>query len=776
MPFRAEQPSFTGGEISPALAARLDVAKYHTAVKKGQNVILLPEGGMTSRPGFEFVGPVHNDAVGARVVPFQFSSSQSYALLFGDNGMEVAKSGALVLEAPKPINGLTFTQPSFPLQPFLTVNAHGYSDGDQVYITDAGGFDDSDNISTVNDRLFTVDVQDANTFTLRDLLGAAYLVPIDTNSWQGGGTVARVYSTVTPYDEPTIDLFGLKYAQSADVMYVMTNAVSPHKLVRTGETNWTFSPVNFGASISAPTGISVTAHDPGGGTDRAYRYLVTAIDATTGEESLHSDSQETNNDLSIAGAYNQISWTAVPNAVRYNVYEESNGIYGFIGGTTDATFRDNNISPDLGDTPPYARNVFTGPGNFPAAVAFHEQRLVLGGTENKVNGVWTSQTGNYENLNVSVPPKADDAVTLGLVALKVNEIMNFVSLTSLLAFTSDTLFKITGGGVTDYITPTSIVVRPAGYRGAAAVSPITVDDVVLYVTAKGAGLRTINYEFAQDNYRGNNISVFVRHLLKGRQVVEMTWCEHPFSAIFIVLDNGVMLCLVWVPDQEVWGFTRIVTDGAFESCCSITENAEDRLYVVVRRTINGHVRRYVERMASPDWATVSDAIYADAARTYSGTPAKVFAGLEHLEGKTVSILADGAVKPQQVVTGGKIRLDANASKVVVGLPYDQIIHTLEPNLTGQGQAVGKTQKIGGVVVRVQDTWGIKIGPDEDGDEMFTAQFRSDEPFGSPPSLYTGDIRSIVAPNWTSRAGVAIVQSNPLPSTILGVYADVDVGG
>jgi hypothetical protein len=770
MPLRADYGSFNGGVISPAVAARLDVAKYHTALRDGSNIIVLPEGGVTGRPGFAYVGRRKVGSTGGRLIRFQFSTTQSYMLEFTDLKMRVIKNGGYVLENAKAINAQATHSP-FALQ----VNAHGYAAGDEVFVTGTTGLMDSDGLNPLNARVWRVANPAANTFELHTLQGAA-VDDTGLSTYLGAGTVARLYSITTLFD--ATDINALRFVQQGDVMYLVDGKDNVFKLSRSGDASWTLAVAAFGASIASPANVTASPHVVTVGTPSTQIYTATAIDALTGEESVANSSNSCNNDLSQAGNYNDVGWDAVTGASRYNVYKQVNGIYGYIGGTTNTTFRDQNITPDLGVTPPLTRDPFQGASDRPAAIGMHEQRLLFGGTDNKPNGVWTSQSGNYQNLNVSVPPRADDAVTFALVARQLNRVRDFVSLTALLAFTSDAVFKITGGSITDYLTPTSIVIRPASYRGAADVSPEVVDDIALYSEEMGAFIRSVGYQFQSDNYKGNNLSLYAKHLFKNLTIRRMAWAVHPFSCLFALRSDGVLLALTFVPEEDVFGWTPLYAggiDAVIEDVACNVEGGEAVLYAIIARTINGVTEHYVERMTSPNWASIDTAVYADAAAIYAGAAATVIGGLEYLEGETVSILADAAVVPAQVVTGGKVRLSDAASNVAIGLGYRQMAKTLEPNLQSSGSQVGKTQKIGKVVLRLQDTRGLTAGILETG-EMFDVKERDQEAMDSPPELFTGDVPFAMPPAWKRQSGVCVVQDNPLPFTLLGVFADVEVGG
>ncbi len=763
---RYEQPSFAGGEIGPPLYSRIDTAKYQTALKRCRNFLVQKYGGVTRRPGTLMVGTIAGKTGDARLIPFRFSSDQAYVLEFTDEKMRVIKDGAYVLSAsPKSITGITQASPGV-----VTSAAHGFTNGAEVYLAGVVG------MTQLNGRTLYVANATTNTFTLTDVNGQ----DVSTTAMGGyvsGGTATMLYELASPY--VAADLLDIRYEQSADVMYLAHTGYAPHKLVRTDHNAWTISAVTFETSLAAPTGV--TATPSGGGSGKTYEYQVTALNTETGDESVASVMDDCVNNLPNDGGgddnKNTITWSAVTGADRYRVYKRSGGILGFIGSTDQLSLIDDGIDQDTTDTPPEARNPFEDPDDYPGAVTFFEQRLCWGNSNNKPNGFWSSRSGSFENMNVSYPTRDDDAITAGLVAREVNVVQHLIPLEDLLAITSASVFRINGGGQSDFISPGSFISRPQAYRGFSRVRPAVIDSVVLCWQARGAQLRSLGYQFDTDGYRGSDLTIFAPHLFKRRRIVDQAYTQQPLSTLWAVGDDGALYALTWELEQDVWGWSKCeLPGGAVLSVASIPQDDEDTLYMIVERTIDGVSRRYVERLASTLWSDVADAVFLDSAITYSGAPEDTFAGLEHLEGEEVIALGDGAVYGGLTVAGGAVTLPRACSTVVIGLSFVSLMEVLPPGFSmPNGSIQGLMKAQGKVVIRVEDTRGLSYGLTE-GDLMDVRDRTDDDPLDAPPALRTDDLEVTLPPRWKTNATFVIVQSNPLPATINGVFPEMSLGG
>jgi hypothetical protein len=147
-------------------------------------------------------------------------------------------------------------------------------------------------------------------------------------------------------------------------------------------------------------------------------------------------------------------------------------------------------------------------------------------------------------------------------------------------------------------------------------------------------------------------------------------------------------------------------------------------------------------------------------------------GLDHLEGKTVAILADGNVVTPQVVTNGAIILSHRASKVHIGLAYTGQLQTLYLD-TGDPTIQGKRKNIVALTARVAETRGLKMG--QTFDDLTEFKERDLSTIGQPIKLFTGDDRMIIGGGWTTEGQMCLQQDNPLPATILGVIPEVTPG-
>lgn len=580
------------------------------------------------------------------------------------------------------------------------------------------------------------------------------------------------YEIANPYAEA--DLFDVHYVQSADVLTLVHPNYAPRELRRLGATNWQLTTLSFAASIAAPGAPSLSA---AGHTavKYTYYYVVTAVDSEGVSESAASAASSVGGNLFETGATVTISWAAVTGASRYNVYKLQGGLYGYIGQTTGLSIVDDNISPDLGKTPPLYNSVFGGAGDYPGAVSYFEQRRCFAGTTNKPQNIWMTKSGTESNMSYSLPIRDDDRIAFRVAAREANTIRHIVPLTQLLLLTSSAEWRVTSVN-SDAITPSTISVRPQSYVGSSNVQPVIINNTLIYGAARGGHVRELAYNWQASGFITGDLSLRAPHLFDTFDIVDMAYAKAPQPMVWFVSTSGRLLGLTYVPEQQVGAWHWHDTDGVFESCTVVAEGGEDALYCVIRRTINGNSVRYVERMASRQFTDQADAFFVDAGATYSGVPADVISGLGHLEGKTVSILADGAVHPQRVVTGGSITLDIEASTVQIGLPIEADLQTLPLAVQLQDGSFGqgRFKNVNKVWLRVYRSSGIFVGPSAS--ELTEAKQRTTENYGAPPALKSEEIPLVLTPSWADSGQIFVRQSDPLPLTVVSMTAEVALGG
>jgi hypothetical protein len=755
--------SFSGGEITNELAGRVDLAKWQTGLALCRNFITLPHGPATRRTGLEFINEAKDSTHRVRGIPFAFSATQTAVLEFGHQYIRFHIDGGTLLEAGLAIAAITRANPGV-----LTYAGSDPANGDWMYLSGIGG------MTQLNGRWVKVANVNAgaNTFELTDTGGSN----IDTagyGAYTAGGTASRAYTLATTYASG--DLFDLHFAQNSDVITITHPSYPAKELKRLGATNWTLTDVSFAPSIAAPGAPTVTKTSSAG-LDTPYEYCVSAVAADGVTESLASPSTSGPNDLSISGNYNTISWSAVPGASRYNVYKRRGGGFGYIGQTTTLSAVDDNIMADASQSPP--EDIITlnsGAGDYPQANTYHEQRRWFAGTTSAPQVLWATRTGTESNLTSSLPSRDADGMELRLASAQNNQIRHLIPLSDLIALTQGGEFRIFADGA-PAITPTAVSIKSQGYSGASNVQPVVTSGSILYVQAQGSRVRELAYNFENNLYRSIDLSIMAPHRFNGYSIAQLAYSRSPEQIAWAVRNDGTLLGMTYVPEQQVYGWHAHDTDGTFESVCVVAEGNEDVLYAVVKRSINGRDVRYIERMHSRIFTAQADAFFVDSGLTYSGAPATTITGLWHLEGETVDALADGAVVSGLTVTGGAVTLDTAASTVHVGLPYTSDLKTLPLSLEAM-QAVGQgtVKNINEVHIRVRQASLVQAGPDFDRLRESPVRAVSDN-YGSPPALRSGELSLSIDPSWSQDGAVCIRQDAPVPLTVLSMTLNVQTGG
>jgi hypothetical protein len=865
------QTSFSAGELSPNLFARVDFAKYRSGAATMRNFFVDYRSGASTRPGTEFIKPADIGSKKVRLVRFQQSVDVTYVLEFGNFYLRFISQGAAIVEPPIAIVGITQSNP-------VVVTAASAVPADtMVFISGLNG------MPQLDDRFVYSFNVSGNTFQIFDGLTGVPINSTNFDPYISGGTVQHVYTIGTPYSQDELAL--LKFSQNASIMNITHPNHPPYVLTLISATNWTLVPATIGATVNPPTinSVSATAAGPA-----FYKYAVTSVDEN-GQEGQPSNVGLANNVLDM-----RLSTTGTPGgsvvvvyagpisggATSFNIYGSSPSYSALAADPTDlgyigsqvagpaGTFVDTNIAPDFSKSPPVHDNPFTSPTVNPAVSSYFQQRLVYAnGGGSLVDTFWMSKVGAYYNFDFSNPSEGDDSVNGALVSLEVNEIKSMVPMpTGLIMLTTHGVWQVNGGagGVASQggpVTPATLVATPQAYIGANDVPPILVNYDIMFIQQKGSIVRDLTYNIYANIYTGNDVSILSSHLFYGHQILEWAYAEEPFKVIWCVRDDGILLSLTLVKEQDMYGWARHDTLGNFKSVCTVTEGTADATYFVVERpnpSGNGTclcIERMHERTfefgAEDAWcvdcgsrttnnfpaanltisaATGTVTVSADASVFTSAMVGwilragggviqvtqyvapgqivgnvvqpitdllpndpnhsvntiqsgdwsidkpftKVF-GLDFLEGRQVSVLADGGVINGLVVHSGEITLPSPATKVTVGYGFQAQLQTMYLDLGQEiNTAQGKRKKVGALTVRVKDTRGIKAG----------MTFQTVTPIkelnrttlmGFPVPLITADERIVMDPLWDIPGQICLQVDDPLPATVLGVIPEVIVG-
>lgn len=756
---RLDQASFTGGEISPALAARTDLGTYYNSVAHMHNWFIHVHGGASTRAGFEYIGNASDaDQLATRLIEFEFSTEQSYILAFGDLQMRVISNGSFILRAAKPITGITQANPCV-----VTAVAHAMVSGDETYLSDITG------MTELNDRMVRIGNVTANTFELIDIDSTGY------TAYVSGGDSSALYQISTPYTAAELPL--IKFTQSADVMTLTHPDHEAQELTRTlaideDRSEWAISVVSFGSTLTPPIGLAaVTAGTTSGAADKDYGYVVTGIDAN-GSETVASASTEITMAAQATTWAAKLTWTALAGATLYNVYKLNSvatGIYGYIGQSENPEFTDFNLGPDMSVTPPTNNNPFES-NEHPKCTIYHQQRLWFGATAGYPQSIFASKAGDFKNFDLSNPVKSEDSIEVTLATRKVNEIRHLVSIGTLIALTSGGVWRI-DGDADGVITPKTITTKNQGSRGCSDVPPVIIGDTVLFIQSLNGKIRDLGYDFNSDKYTGSDLTLLAEHLFYGYQIIDWCYAEEPYGLIWAVRSDGVLLSMAYLKEHQVGGWSHHTTDGEYESVASIAEGNEDVVYAVVKRTVNGETRRYIERLHTRQFLDINEAFAVDSGLTYRGDPTTRVIGLSHLEGETVTALVDGNVVNDLVVVNGAVDFELPGSLIHVGLPYTCDIQTLDVSMKGSETLKTRAFSIPRVGLTVRDTRGLEVGAEIS--NLYPIKERDIEMgYGNIPS-YTGEQTMFPDIDWQTAGGrMFLQQKHPLPATILSLVPEV----
>jgi hypothetical protein len=636
--------SFVSGEFSPKLHARTDLEKYRSACKELRNCFIQPQGGVYGRPGTRYVAAAkHADKV-ARLIPFEFSTTQAYILEMGDQYFRF------------------------------------FMDEGQII----------------------------------------------------SGTPVELAS---PYLEA--HLFDVKYSQSADVMFLAHQSYAPRKLTRTSHTSWSIQSISF---VDGPYMRMNTD------TTKTLTPSVNALGAT----GTLTATGHTPFNINHVGSYWRLSHNS---GVDWG--------YVLITGFTSSSLVNITVQKALGATTATAfwrEGSFSAYRGYPSCVGFSEERLWWASTPSEQQTVWGSVNGSFEDMTPGTAD--DDAVTYVVASSYVNPFHSMTEDRGITLGTSKAQFRLQGGSDAP-LTPSNARAMVQTNYGSKGVQPIKVGDSTVYLTRSGKKVRSLEYNFNKDSYSSPDLTILSEHIT-GDGIVDWCYQQEPDSILAGVRSDGKFASMTYVAEQNVLGWAQHDTQGEFESFACIPHGDGDQIWALVNRTVDGSTVRYIE-FFDPD-------LNMDCAISYDGVAVSTVTGLDHLEGKEVVIVGDGAVYNSQTVDGGEVELtpDGPAEVIDVGLSFTPRIVTLRPEVpTQDGSIQGKKKRWVDVGVRLLNTKGVTIN----GDQVESRS--SDDEMDESLEAVTGDEYALNT-GWDREGEITIEQTLPLPFNVLGVFGHLEV--
>jgi hypothetical protein len=644
------QRSFAGGEISPALYGRADQAKYATGARRIYNFLVQRFGGVTNRSGSKMV----REAVGStaqkntRLRRFVYNDTQTYQLEWGDFTLRLIQNGAgLTISGLAAWSNLT-TYAVADLVSSGGVNYYAKTASLNLdpatnpaawYAMPAGGIYEIPTPFAHADVRRLQFIQSADVMTIAHpsyppqelrrygqtkwiILAATFVPSIARPSpcsvvrgGAGGKTFKYRVTAVLPDTfeeslaayETTTPITGASQANPCQITDVAHPYATGDEVLLSGIlgmtqlNNRTCTITNTGANTYTLDGVdstAFTAYASGGTAARTF--------AGCDGAGIPSDASP-----------NVISWTTVAGALEYNVYKETNGVYGYIGTARGTSFKDINYAPNGITNLSTPATVFEAAGKYPQTTAYVQQRQAFAGSTNQPESIKLSRSGIFHDFSTSSPLQDDDAIGFALNGEEVNEVRHILTVSKPVVFTSGGVWTL-DGDVDGIIRPTAINPNQLVGRGCGYLRPISIDNTVLYLQARGTIIREIQLDLVKGQ-EGRDLTIYAQHLFDGYTIVAWTYQENPHSVIWAVRSDGKMVGMTYVKEHDVWAWFVCETDGTYLDVESVPEGNEDALYVVVERTIGGVPRRFVERFASRRVTDVTvDAFFVDCGGTYDG--------------------------------------------------------------------------------------------------------------------------------------------------------------
>jgi len=487
----------------------------------------------------------------------------------------------------------------------------------------------------------------------------------------------------------------------------------------------------------------------------------------------------------------------------YTLSCEQNFDVGYVKVTAvaSATSATVDVIEDLGSTDAtwhWAEGSWSDYRGWPRSVEFYQNRLCFAGNTYEPLTIWLSESKEFEGFRAKTLAENDDfdddALVFTISAAQQNMIRWLISQEALLVGTAGAEGKMQSYNRSLPLSPTNVPeYRRQSSYGSSSIQPLIVNDSTLFVPRNTKRLREFKYDFDSDIFVARDLTVYSEHIT-GDGIVEIAHQQNPDPILWAVRDDGVLLGMTYERLENIYGWFRVVTDGEIESVAVISSagqsGTEDEVWVIVKRTIDGDTKRYLEYFQPRDWGdTDTDVFFVDSGLSAAGSDGNTYVGgLDHLEGETVDILIDGKVGDQQEVgtgngdTAGYVDLKiggtavTSSTKVHVGLNYESELQPMKLEISNQYQGVntirGRKKRIHEAVISFKDTLGGKYGRDASNlDELDHSVTGTD---GSMTEFKTEE-ETVVWPGIDETEGNIIVkQTYPLPMTVRAIIPKLDI--
>jgi hypothetical protein len=749
------QDSFVRGEISPRLHARASLDLYRSALRICENFITLPHGGIRKRGGTYFAGETI-DSLEERPIPFIFSETQAYMLFFGEAYFRVYAYGGPVMNGPDFVDVVTpysydevidlqfeqsgdvlyLTHPNFPPHKVTRTSNTDWSITSTTFIDGPFTSQNTDELvkmyASATTGAITITADD-DVFTA-DMVGQLIKIQVETyeawKPWEAGG-----YINVT-------SVTGVTRRHNGNV-YAATEPAAVTGKIRMG--------------ADAPTHLEGEEWDGPGEGPEEYDGVAASYRDNYG-----------------------VKWQYLHSGFGVARIENVAGD-GLSAGATVLTTFPSEVVGSGNKSYRWSVGGFGGSEGYPRGVTISDERLIFG----QKYSVYGSKTFDFTSFRSGASD--DDAISFSFAGTSditwLAESDGFVVIGTI-----GGVRTLTGSGNNEKLTPSSFKSRGSPTKRCCSIPPVKAGSTFVYVGYDRKSVVEMNFSLEKNGYSTTPISIISEHIPK-RGISSICYQSETDQIFWMGLDSGEVGGLTYEADQNVRGWHRQKIAGSFGEydygivewvATSPGQEGPDDVWLVVKRTINGQTKRYIEVMQAPfEYGEVPDAFMVDCGISYDGVATASVSGLDHLEGETVIALADGIIYRDLEVTGGTVTIDTAASKWHVGLPYTAVAETLELDVGGRdGSVLGRRKRVNAAILSVLESANIYVrAGSRDSFELQRAGRNTVAGPSDVVSLYTGNLDEVkLDDTWEGRGTIRIEAPDPVPCTIRAIVPSYDSEG
>lgn len=782
------QNSFSSGELSQTMKGRTALAQYSNGCEELLNMVVIPQGGLTKRPGTQFIAEVKDSSKNTIILPFSAGRNQSYIMELGDNYIRFYRDGGRLLSTAAITNGTfgtdltgwtslnTGTGTSVQSAGVMRLNGGAAGVGARTqsvaYVgtaqhtltftsitntceyrigTTSGGSEIASGTSALgaNNINFTPAAAGTIFITFRNANNND--ADIDNVSLN-----TPVYEINTPWTSSILN--DLQYAQSQDTFYTAHGNVALRKIRRFGASQFDLVEVDL---VDGP--YFRKTHPRFGGVGTGFTITPSATSGT----------------VTLTASGSIFASTDVGRAIRYRPNtsaEWSELTITAYTSPTQVTARVEKVLAGTTASTEWRLGAFSETTGYPACVTFHEQRLVLANTNFQPQTAWFSRSGDIEIFQPDSDSYKDEvdattAMTYTLASREKNPIVWLSSRNVLFLGTEKFIFAAKASSLDEAMTPNNITIKPTEYVSAYKAIPIETSNATLYIQLHQLKIMELAYNVERDNMVAVDLNILASHIGAGKfkQIVRQ---EEPYNIIWAITEDGKLYGLTYIRDQQIVGWHRHElggTDVQVKSIACIPGEKETELWMVVSRTINGQTKQFVEKLTQFFREDVADedAFFVDSGLTYTGSATTNLSGLSHLEGQTVVAYANGYVGVVSApVSTGSVTLQQSTIKAHVGLPYTAKVKTMPIEMQGPaGTLQGSLVRAWKSFIRFYRSALAKVGYSTEKSDI-VKNFADGYVMGGSIPLFTG-VKEIPFPKGSElEMATYVEQSQPAPLNIL----------